>query len=65
MSSKFLKYIKISVMLAIIFAFAWFLLVYPTYKFKQYEGQLKEAAERYYEYMEDVDYDEELEKLRL
>ena len=49
MSSKFLKYIKISVMLAIIFAFAWFLLVYPTYKFKKYEGQLKEAAERYYE----------------
>lgn len=49
MSTKFLKYIKISVMLAIIFAFVWFLLVYPTYKFKQYEGQLKEAAERYYE----------------
>ena len=35
-------------MLAIIFAFVWFLLVYPTYKFKQYEGELKEAAERYY-----------------
>ena len=49
MSTKFLKYIKISVMLAIIFAFAWFLLVYPTYKFKQYEGELKKAAERYYE----------------
>lgn len=49
MNSKFLKYIKISVMLAIIFAFVWFLLVYPTYKFKIYEGKLKDAAERYYE----------------
>ena len=49
MSKKYLKYLKISVLLAIIFAFVWFIMVYPTYKFEKYEAQMKKAAERYFE----------------
>ena len=49
MVSKILNNLKALVIIAIIVAFVWFLAVYPTYKFKQYESQVKEAAERYYE----------------
>lgn len=49
MITKILKKAKFLVILAMIVAFVWFLAVYPTYKFKDYESQMKKAAERYYE----------------
>lgn len=49
MISKVLKKLRVLVIIAIIVAFVWFLAVYPTYKFKDYESQIKSAAERYYE----------------
>ena len=49
MISKVLKKLRVLVIIAIIVAFVWFLAVYPTYKFKEYESQIKKAAERYYE----------------
>ena len=49
MISKVLKNLRVLVIIAIIVAFVWFLAVYPTYKFKEYESQIKSAAERYYE----------------
>ena len=49
MISKVLKKLRVLVIIAIIVAFVWFLAVYPTYKIKEYESQIKKAAERYYE----------------
>ena len=49
MISKIIKHLKFVVIIAIIVAFVWFLVVYPTYKFKQYESTVRNAAKRYYE----------------
>ena len=53
MESKLLKRTKLLIILGIIAAFIWFIVIYPTYKFKQYENIVKEAALKYYDFNQD------------
>ncbi len=48
MNKKVKKYLKVSVTILIVALFVWFLIVYPLVKFRGYEKQMKQAAERYF-----------------
>lgn len=47
--NNIMKIIRIFIPIIIIVIFVWFLVLKPGYMFKQYEKQVKKAAERYYE----------------
>lgn len=46
---KYIKYLKLSVVVIVIALFLWFLVLNPFFTFRGYEKEVKQAAERYYE----------------
>lgn len=46
---KFIKYLKIAVVVIVIALFLWFLVIHPFFTFHSYEKDIEQAAERYYE----------------
>lgn len=48
-NKKMKKHLKLIVVIIIIILFVWFLIIKPTYTFKDYEKQVEDAARRYYE----------------
>lgn len=48
MNKKTVKYVKLSITIAIVLLFVWFLVLYPYIKFKGYERMMEKAGERYF-----------------
>ncbi len=48
MNKKVKKYLKLTVVIAIVALFVWFLIIYPLVSFRGYEKTMKKAAERYF-----------------
>lgn len=46
---KFIKYLKIAVVVIVIALFLWFLVIHPLITFRGYEKDIEAAAKRYYE----------------
>lgn len=49
MNKKVIKYLKLLVVVVIIALFLWFVVIKPSYNFKQYENQLEKAGQRYFD----------------
>lgn len=49
MNKKLVKYLKLLIVVVIVALFLWFVVIKPTYNFKQYEKQLEKAGQRYFD----------------